>query len=121
MVSSGQRNGFNCVSRRADLGKCAIKLLLVGTIALVGGIAVHIPRRAVRDLLLCAKHLFVEAQLAGSRAAINKVMKQQPAAFLKLLVLLVPREMKGARRAHARRCWSCAARAIGRPPSPVEG
>jgi hypothetical protein len=25
----GQRNGFNCVSRRADLGKCAIKLLLV--------------------------------------------------------------------------------------------
>jgi hypothetical protein len=29
MVSSGQRNGFNCVSRRADLGKCAIKLLLV--------------------------------------------------------------------------------------------
>ena len=40
MVSSGQRNGFNCVSRRADLGKCAIKLLLLwGTIALVGGIA----------------------------------------------------------------------------------
>jgi hypothetical protein len=29
IVSSGQRNGFNCVSRRADLGKCAIKLLLV--------------------------------------------------------------------------------------------
>jgi hypothetical protein len=25
----GTRNGFNCVSRRADLGKCAIKLLLV--------------------------------------------------------------------------------------------
>ena len=30
----------------------------------------------------------------GGRAAINKVMKMQPAAFLKLLVLLVPREMK---------------------------
>jgi hypothetical protein len=30
----------------------------------------------------------------GGRAAINKVMKQQPAVFLKLLVLLVPREMK---------------------------
>jgi hypothetical protein len=30
----------------------------------------------------------------GGRAAINKVMKTQPAAFLKLLVLLVPREMK---------------------------
>ena len=30
----------------------------------------------------------------GGRAAVNKVMKQQPAVFLKLLVLLVPREMK---------------------------
>ena len=30
----------------------------------------------------------------GGRAAINKVMKQQPAVFLKLLVLLVPRAMK---------------------------
>jgi hypothetical protein len=30
----------------------------------------------------------------GGRKAIDKVMKQQPAVFLKLLVLLVPREMK---------------------------
>jgi hypothetical protein len=30
----------------------------------------------------------------GGRAAINKVMEQQPAVFLKLLVLLVPRELK---------------------------
>ena len=30
----------------------------------------------------------------GGRAAINKVMKNQPAVFLKLLVLLVPREMR---------------------------
>ena len=30
----------------------------------------------------------------GGRAAILKVMKQQPAAFLKLLVLLVPRELE---------------------------
>jgi hypothetical protein len=30
----------------------------------------------------------------GGRAAIDKVMKQQPAVFLKLWVLLVPREMK---------------------------
>jgi hypothetical protein len=30
----------------------------------------------------------------GGRKAINKVMKQQPAVFLKLLVLLVPREMQ---------------------------
>ena len=29
----------------------------------------------------------------GGRKAIDKVMKQQPAIFLKLLVLLVPREM----------------------------
>ena len=30
----------------------------------------------------------------GGRKAIDKVMKQQPAVFLKLLVLLVPREMQ---------------------------
>jgi hypothetical protein len=30
----------------------------------------------------------------GGRKAIDKVMKTQPAVFLKLLVLLVPREMK---------------------------
>ena len=30
----------------------------------------------------------------GGREAIDQVMKQQPAVFLKLLVLLVPREMK---------------------------
>ena len=30
----------------------------------------------------------------GGRRAIEKVMKNQPAVFLKLLVLLVPREMK---------------------------
>jgi hypothetical protein len=30
----------------------------------------------------------------GGRKAIDKVMKNQPAVFLKLLVLLVPREMK---------------------------
>jgi hypothetical protein len=30
----------------------------------------------------------------GGRAAIDKVMKQQPAIFLKLLVLLVPRELQ---------------------------
>jgi hypothetical protein len=30
----------------------------------------------------------------GGRKAIDKVMKQQPAAFLKLLVLLVPKELE---------------------------
>jgi hypothetical protein len=30
----------------------------------------------------------------GGRKAIDKVMKQQPAIFLKLLVLLVPRELE---------------------------
>jgi galactose-1-phosphate uridylyltransferase len=30
----------------------------------------------------------------GGQAAINKVMKQQPAIFLKMLVLLVPRELQ---------------------------
>jgi len=31
----------------------------------------------------------------GGRKAIEKVMRNQPAVFLKLLVLLVPREMQG--------------------------
>lgn len=35
-----------------------------------------------------------EAFNAGGRAAIDKVMKQSPAIFLKLLVLLVPRELE---------------------------
>lgn len=30
----------------------------------------------------------------GGQAAINKVMKMQPAIFLKMLVLLVPRELE---------------------------
>jgi len=34
----------------------------------------------------------------GGREAIDKVMRTQPAVFLKLLVLLVPREMKMERR-----------------------
>jgi hypothetical protein len=34
------------------------------------------------------------AFLRGGRKAIEKVMRNQPAVFLKLLVLLVPREMK---------------------------
>ncbi len=35
-----------------------------------------------------------KAFLEGGAAAINKVMRQQPAIFLKLLVLLVPRELE---------------------------
>ncbi|HET6926404.1 MAG TPA: hypothetical protein VFI48_06080 [Hyphomicrobiaceae bacterium] len=35
-----------------------------------------------------------EAFKRGGRAAVNKVMKSQPAVFLKLLVLLVPRELE---------------------------
>jgi hypothetical protein len=40
-----------------------------------------------------------EAFRDGGRAAIDKVMKEQPAVFLKLLVLLVPREMRVERTA----------------------
>jgi len=51
IVSSGQRNGFNCVSRRADLGKCAIKLLLVvGHDCFCRLIAIHLLRRACEGL-----------------------------------------------------------------------
>jgi hypothetical protein len=43
-----------------------------------------------------------EAFRDGGRAAIDKVMKEQPAVFLKLLVLLVPREMRVERTAGAK-------------------
>ena len=53
IVSSGQRNGFNCVSRRADLGKCAIKLLLVvGHDCFCRLIAIHLLRRACEGLVI---------------------------------------------------------------------
>jgi hypothetical protein len=50
--------------------------------------------RARRDLNADTIREMHLAFKEGGRAAINKVMKTQPAAFLKLLVLLVPREMK---------------------------
>ena len=52
---------------------------------------VHRSRHALNADTIREMHL---AFRRGGRAAINKVMKTQPAAFLKLLVLLVPREMK---------------------------
>lgn len=47
-------------------------------------------RRALNQDTIAAIH---DAFRRGGRAAIEKVMKQQPAIFLKMLVLLVPREM----------------------------
>jgi hypothetical protein len=52
---------------------------------------VHRSRHALNADTIREMHL---AFRRGGRAAINKVMKQQPAVFLKLLVLLVPRELK---------------------------
>ena len=52
---------------------------------------VHRSRHALNADTIREMHL---AFRRGGRAAINKVMKQQPAVFLKLLVLLVPREMR---------------------------
>ena len=51
----------------------------------------HRSRHALNADTIREMHL---AFRRGGRAAINKVMKQQPAVFLKLLVLLVPREMR---------------------------
>ena len=48
-------------------------------------------RRALNKSTILEMH---RAFNIGGRKAIEKVMKQQPAVFLKLLVLLVPREMK---------------------------
>jgi hypothetical protein len=52
---------------------------------------VHRSRHALNSDTIREMHA---AFRRGGRAAINKVMKQQPAVFLKLLVLLVPREMR---------------------------
>jgi hypothetical protein len=53
--------------------------------------AVQVARQALNADTIREMHL---AFRRGGRKAIDKVMKQQPAVFLKLLVLLVPREMK---------------------------
>ena len=50
--------------------------------------------RARRDLNADTIREMHAAFRQGGREAIDKVMRTQPAAFLKLLVLLVPREMK---------------------------
>ena len=52
---------------------------------------VHRSRHSLNADTIREMHLAFQR---GGRAAINKVMKQQPAVFLKLLVLLVPRELK---------------------------
>jgi hypothetical protein len=52
---------------------------------------VHRSRHALNSDTIREMHA---AFRRGGRAAIDKVMKEQPAAFLKLLVLLVPRETK---------------------------
>jgi hypothetical protein len=53
--------------------------------------------RARRDLNADTIRAMHAAFREGGRQAINKVMKNQPAAFLKLLVLLVPRELEVTR------------------------
>jgi hypothetical protein len=50
--------------------------------------------RARRDLNADTIREMHRAFREGGRAAIDKVMKNQPAVFLKLLVLLVPRELE---------------------------
>ena len=50
--------------------------------------------RARRDLNADTIREMHRAFRDGGRAAIDKVMKQSPAIFLKLLVLLVPRELE---------------------------
>ena len=53
--------------------------------------------RARRDLNADTIREMHRAFREGGRAAIDKVMKNQPAVFLKLLVLLVPRELEVTR------------------------
>src|SRR5215469_13312572 len=53
--------------------------------------SVHRSRHALNADTIWEMHA---AFRQGGREAIEKVMRNQPAVFLKLLVLLVPREMK---------------------------
>ena len=53
--------------------------------------------RARRDLNADTVRAMHAAFREGGREAIDKVMKTQPAVFLKLLVLLVPRELEVTR------------------------
>src|SRR5262249_39802163 len=57
----------------------------------MGGGNAHRTRHALNADTIREMHL---AFRRGGRKAIEKVMRNQPAVFLKLLVLLVPREMK---------------------------
>lgn len=50
--------------------------------------------RARRQLNLATIQAMQEAFNRGGRQAIDKVMRQQPAVWLKMLVLLVPRELE---------------------------
>src|SRR5262249_19176559 len=50
--------------------------------------------RARRELNRATIEAMGEAFQRGGRRAIDKVMRQQPAMFLKMLVLLVPRELE---------------------------
>jgi hypothetical protein len=64
---------------------------------LVAEIVLHLGGNAQRSRHALNADTIREMHLAftrGGREAIDKVMKNNPAIFLKLLVLLVPREMK---------------------------
>jgi hypothetical protein len=52
------------------------------------------PGRMRRELNAMTVKGFADAFRRGGQAAIDKVMKQQPAHFVKMLVLLVPRELE---------------------------
>jgi hypothetical protein len=52
------------------------------------------PSRMRRELNAMTVKGFADAFRRGGQAAIDKVMRQQPAHFVKMLVLLVPRELE---------------------------
>ena len=52
------------------------------------------PGRARRELNAATIQGFANAFRRGGQQAIDKIMKEQPAHFVKMLVLLVPRELE---------------------------
>jgi hypothetical protein len=83
IVALAARHGMPAIYFNRDFA-------VAGGLGNLGGNAQR-SRHALNADTIRAMH---EAFRDGGRAAIDKVMKEQPAVFLKLLVLLVPREMR---------------------------
>jgi len=90
----------NAQGRLLPLGSTADRAPIKGTVQAFGDAVGYTgslggdTTRARRALNLATLEGMLSAYRRGGQAAIDKVMRQSPAIFLKMLVLLVPREMQ---------------------------